>query len=104
MKATLLVDRSLVVRSGRYVVVIKVYEVQPSEKYPQGIKARYLLQDMSTGRLRLLLDNHEPFGFHMHTRMPHEESFRMAVEATDYLEAYEVFMNEVERILTNEES
>lgn len=104
MKATLLVDRTLVMRPGKYVVAIKVYEVPANPKFPQGIKAKFLLLNIAAGHARLLLDNHEPFGFHMHTKLPGDKEYRVPLMVTDYLEAYKLFMDEVERILSNEET
>ena len=48
---------------------------------------------------RLLVDNHEPFGFHMHTRLPEDRSIREILPTTDYNEALQIFLKEVERIV-----
>ena len=102
MKAVLLVDDRVVVQDGKYVVWIKVYEVEKSKRYPEGIKAKFVLQDVEFGFARLLVDNHEPFGFHMHTRLPHERDHREALNVSDYREALRLFEREVERIVENE--
>ena len=103
MKAILLVDRRVVVREDKYVVSIKVYEVEKSKKFPEGIKAKFVLRDIERGSSRLLVDNHEPFGFHMHTRLPQEKDHRVKLDVKEHNEALTLFFEEVERIVRNEE-
>src|ERR1035437_8106049 len=98
MKASLLIHREQVLHDGKYVMTIKVYEVQKSKKFPDGIKARFLLQTAEGGAPRLLVDNHEPYGFHMHTKMPHDRDHRETLDVTDYRDAMDIFLAEVERI------
>ncbi len=38
-------------------VGVKVYAVEPTEKYPEGIKARFVLIDVERNLPRLLVDN-----------------------------------------------
>ncbi|MEI8348273.1 MAG: hypothetical protein WCG27_12455 [Pseudomonadota bacterium] len=102
-KGEILVDKSLVVKQDRYVAKIKVYQVAKSKIFPFGIKAKFLLHDLINDCARLLVDNHEPFGFHMHTKLPDNPTERMKLEVEDYNEALQIFFNEVERILKNEE-
>ena len=72
-KARVLVDDVLVFNEGRLFAELKVFEVAKSKKFPEGIKVRCVLVD-NEGRLPvLLLDNHEPFGFHLHTKLPEEK-------------------------------
>ena len=103
VKAKTLIDRKLVIRRGKYQVDIKVFEVEKSRKFPGGIKAKFLLRDIELGFPRLLMDNHEPYGFHMHTRLPEEKQHRLALDVADYNEALDLFLEEVERIVGHEE-
>jgi hypothetical protein len=103
MKATLLIHREQVLRDGKYVMVVKVYQVERSKKFPAGIKAKFLLQNAQVGSPRLLIDNHEPYGFHMHTKMPHDHAHLETLDVKDHQAALDFFLEEVERILKNEE-
>lgn len=103
VKARVLIDRQMVIRRGKYAVDMKVFEVQKSKKFPGGIKAKFLLKDIELGFARLLVDNHEPFGFHMHTKLPEEKDHRMELDVIDYNEAMALFFEEVERIANDEE-
>jgi hypothetical protein len=78
--------------SSRYRVILQVARVPAGKKFPNGIKAKYVLIDVDGGFPRLLLDNHEPFGFHMHTRLPEDESHRVSLSLTDYRDALDLFL------------
>ena len=101
MKATLLHDERKVYAEGRYIAYVKVYGVEKSSKYPDGIKARFALVD-SEGATHLLVDNHEPFGFHIHTRLPRDKKHRTRIEAINYSEAMDLFFDEVRRIISED--
>ena len=104
MKAKVILDRTLVLSSdGRYKADIKVLEVPKSEKFPLGIKARFVLLDTYEETARLLVDNHEPYGFHMHTKLPKEPDHREKIETSDHEEALQIFLREAERLVRNEE-
>ena len=102
-KAKFIVNRTLVLSNdGRYEGVIQVLEVVESEKFPLGIKARFVLLDTYEETARLLVDNHEPYGFHMHTKLPGDHRYREKIETNDYEEALQIFLREVERIIRHE--
>jgi len=88
--------------NNRYRVVLYALEVAVSPKFPHGIKAKYVLIDTYGDFPRLLLDNHEPFGFHMHTELPDNHEMRVELTVTDHNTALEIFYKEVERIIKNE--
>jgi len=83
-------------------IEVNVYEVQSTEKFPEGIKARFVLIDTARNLARLLVDNHAPFGFHIHTGLPEDKTTRVALNAKDFFEAFEEFISEAERIVKNE--
>lgn len=93
-----LIDRKYEI-NAQYHVVLMALRVKPSGKFPDGLKVRYVLLDSESGYARLLVDNHEPFGFHMHTRLPEDHSVREILPTTDYNEALQIFLKEVERIV-----
>jgi hypothetical protein len=103
MKAILLIHQEQVIQDGKYVVIIRVYEVEKSKKFPNGIKAKYLLKNVEQGFARLLVDNHEPYGFHMHTKLPLDTQHREHLKINSHEEALSFFLAEVERITKNEE-
>ena len=85
--------------NSQYDVVLIALRVPKSEKFPLGLKVKYVLLDSDGEFARLLVDNHEPFGFHLHTRLPEDHSVREILPTTDYNEALQIFLKEVERIV-----
>ena len=100
-KARVLLDEILDI-SERYRVELKVFEVNPSYKYPEGVKARFVLVDLLNKVPRLVVDNHAPFGFHVHANLPEERDSRLLLDTSDYLEALDKFRNLVKEILRYE--
>ncbi len=101
-KARVLWLRSIQI-TPRFRAEVRVYEVQPSVKYPEGIKARFALIDGDRNVPRLVVDNHAPYGFHAHTNLPEDETTRVQLNVSNYLEAYDEFLSETERIIRDEE-
>ncbi len=89
--------------SSRYNIVLYVLEVAVSQKFPMGIKAKFALIDVEKNIPRLLLDNHEPFGFHMHTELPDNHDLRVELNVADHNAALDLFYQEVERILKDDQ-
>ena len=92
------------VKAGKYQAEILVFEVKKDSKFPDGIKAKYLLKDIELNSARLLVDNHAPYGFHMHTELPGNHESRTELKVSNYMEALDLFFEEVGRILKNEEN
>jgi hypothetical protein len=102
VKAKMLFESVLDI-SERYRVELKVFEVKVSEKYPEGFKARFALIDTVDKAPRLLIDNHAPFGFHIHTQLPKDKNSRTLLETTDYTKALDKFWELTQEILNNED-
>ena len=89
-KAVVLLDQKLDV-SERYRVELKVFEVDPSDKFPDGIKVSFALIDVIQKVPRLLVDNHAPFGFHVHEELPGKSDSRRKLNTKDYMQALDEF-------------
>lgn len=100
--AKLIYDEYIVVANGLYEARITAYEVPNNVKFPDGIKLKCVLLDLQRNVPRLLLDNHEPFGYHMHTKLPHDKQYRIKIHARNYENAIEIFLKEVQRMVKNE--
>lgn len=84
-------------------VEIKAFEVPATKQFPKGVKLKCVLIDMERKKPILLLDNHEPFGFHLHTRLPDEPDFRESLDIEDYNEAIRFFFAEIRKVVSHEE-
>lgn len=100
--AKIIWNRSYILK-GRYRVVASVLAVDKSEKFPDGIKAKFVLIDLDNNVPRLLVDNHAPFGFHIHTTLPEDSENRVELDVKNFGDAYDEFLKQVERVLKNEE-
>lgn len=101
-KAKAIRNDRVILAEGRFVIEVKAYEVPKSTKYPVGIKLRCVLVDVEHGKPVVPLDNHELFGFHLHSRLPDDPDFRVKLDINDYEEAIHVFMTEVRKVVSNE--
>ncbi len=93
-----LIDEDLTL-SERFRVELRAYKVKPSGRYPEGVKVRYVLIDVIKSKPRILVDNHSPYGFHVHTRLPADKTHRLPLATTDYLEALSEFQRYVVEVL-----
>lgn len=101
-KARVLRDQTISFADGALEAQVKVYEVAKSLKFPDGFKIRCALIEVKSGDLRVLLDNHEPFGYHIHTNLPMDRKARASANVRNYQEAINLFFDEVERLVKNE--
>lgn len=97
--AQVLIDEVVTWKEGQFEVHIKVYKVAKSFKFPDGIKTRCALVERRTGILHLLLDNHYPFGYHLHSKLPKNKNFRELIHVCNHLEAIEIFHRKCEGIV-----
>ena len=49
----------------RYILELKIHEVEKSAQYPDGVKYGLICKDLKTDR-QVLMDNHHPKGHHIH--------------------------------------
>ena len=103
MKTRVLKKEIIVFADGRFLAEVKVIEVPRSHKFPDGIKLRCVLLDVERNVPRLLLDNHEPFGYHLHTKLPEDKNFRASLDVADYSEAVRLFVAEARKVVADEE-
>lgn len=100
-EAKVILDQSIDI-SERYRVELKVFEIDASKRYPEGVKVRFILLDLVKNCARLLIDNHSPFGFHVHMELPKNKQARMGLNTRDYRDAMNEFWRLVEEIVKNE--
>ena len=100
--AKLVFDQKVFFLEGRFEVRITAYEVFKNKKFSDGIKLSCVLLDLKKQVPRLLLDNHYPYGYHLHTKMPHNKTHRVPVDVQNFEEAIEFFMSQVPKVINDE--
>ena len=88
----------------RYKVEISIEEHWDLERYPEGVKAVFKLirldiNDDFESELVVLIDNHHPYGFHSHDKLPREHGHRVRLCLSDWRQAWEVFQEKCQEIL-----
>jgi len=101
-KAELLVDEILTFNDNRFVALVKVFKVAKGPKFPDGFKVRCVLLDTERDVPILLLDNHEPHGYHVHTKLPEDKDFRVSIIVKGYVEAVDLFLKEARKVVADE--
>ena len=101
VKAKVLVLEKLDI-TEKYRIEIKVLDVAGNRKYKDGIKVSFILIDKIKQLPRLLLDNHEPIGFHIHEELQFNKKTRRKVPVNDYHDALKLFRILVKEIISNE--
>lgn len=76
-------------------IEIDVTQTSDFKKYgSSGIKAVFrVIRQLSEDEFEevILIDNHEPLGFHSHDELPVNHNSREIICASDYLEAWSIF-------------
>lgn len=88
-------------------VEIDIKRTNNRKKYkPDGIKAVFKVLKEIDGDFEelLLIDNHEPYGFHFHDKLPQDHDSRIKIYAKNYQEAWDIFDLKLEDLLNEAEN
>ena len=87
----------------RYRVEQTVFKVDPNKRYPDGMIVKFVLIDDHRNMPVLLLDNHAPFGFHIHAQLPEQKHVRTKLDMKNYVDALIEFERLVDEVVKNED-
>lgn len=87
-----------------YKIEISIKKHEDRESYPEGVKAIFRLfrldrNENNEPELLVLIDNHQPFGFHSHDKLPTYHNSRTILHITDWREAWNIFQVKCKEIL-----
>lgn len=94
----MLIDTKQLV-GDNHVAIIKLLKITPDEKRPDGFKLNCVLLDISRGKPTLILDNHEPYGYHLHSNPTSNHDDRVEIIVEDPFEAIDIFFQRVKEII-----
>lgn len=88
----------------RYKIDVSIEDHEDADKYPEGVKAVFKLirldiNDEGETELVVLIDNHKPFGFHSHDKLPENHDYREPLHLTDWNKAWSIFQAKCREIL-----
>lgn len=89
------------IKMGDYVAKMKIQSVPPNANRPDGFKINFILLRLADFERVLLVDNHAPFGYHMHAN-PSNPKERVTLEVSSPFEALDIFVKKAKEI-SNEE-
>ncbi len=84
-----------------HVALVKLLSVTPEKIRPDGYKLNCTLIDLRINRAVLILDNHEPFGYHLHPNPLADHDQREPLVVASPFEAIDLFVKKA-REMTNE--
>lgn len=88
----------------RYKIEVSIEDHEDLDMYPEGVKAVFKLTHLDINgegetELVVLIDNHKPFGFHSHDKLPEDHDFRGPLHLDDWSEAWKIFQTKCREIL-----
>ncbi len=86
-----------------HVIHVKLQKVPPSEVRPDGFKLNCALIDLRVGKAVLILDNHAPFGYHIHPKALEDHTMRQEIQVSDPFEAISIFEAKVKEMIVSDE-
>ena len=84
---------------GRFIAHMKIQSVPKNKNRPDGFKANFVLINIDSSELILLVDNHDPFGYHLHPSPEKDKSIREPLDVNSPYEAMTIFLNKVRHIV-----
>ena len=84
-----------------HVVIVKLQAVTSDSVRPDGFKLNCVLLDFRVNKAVLILDNHEPFGYHLHPTPIDDHGNREKIEVQSPFEAIDLFV-EMSQEIANE--
>ncbi len=86
------------VKMGNYIAHMKIRSVPASDNRPDGFKVNFVLINMETQQAVLLVDNHKPFGYHLHPTPDKDHHDRIELIVNSPFEALEIFLTKAKAI------
>ena len=87
-----------------YVVDVSIKQTTDKDKYPpNGVKSVFRVFKINGNgerELVILIDNHEPFGFHEHDKLPETHDSREEIHADDWQRAWDIFEERMKELFS----
>lgn len=88
----------------RYKIEVYIKDHDDAAMYPEGVKAvfkmiRLDVNEDNESELLVLIDNHQPLGFHSHAKLPENHDYRQRLYTSDWREAWSMFQEKYREIL-----
>lgn len=88
-------DYVFTAKNGKeYSVEIEVYETENLAMFPEGVSGTFRLFEVDENghrKLIYLIDNHAPYGFHEHDKLPEKHESRIKIHVKSWKNAWDIF-------------
>lgn len=83
---------------GNFIAHMKIQSVPKDDNRPDGYKVNFVLIDLEKMDPVLIVDNHKPFGYHMHPDASTDHSKRIKLDVDSPYEALDLFIKRAKEI------
>ena len=85
-------------KMGNFIAHMKIQTVSKDNNRPDGYKVNFVLVDLRTMMPVLIVDNHKPFGYHLHPDAKEDHSNRIELQVDSPYEALEIFLEKAKEL------
>ena len=86
---------------GHFTAHMKIQQIPPDDNRPDGFKVNFVLIDDEMQKPVFLIDNHKPFGYHIHPNLNKDHSDREEIVVSSPFEALDLFLERIKEITKN---
>jgi hypothetical protein len=79
-------------KMGTFIAHMKIQSVPKDDNRPDGYKVNFVLVDLRNLEPVLIVDNHKPFGYHLHPDASEDHNSRIELHVNTPYEALEIFL------------
>lgn len=83
---------------GNFIAYMKIQSVPKDDNRPDGYKVNYVLVDLLKSEPVLIVDNHKPFGYHMHPNASTDHNDRVELDVEGPYDALDIFIKKAKEI------
>lgn len=85
-------------KMGEFIAHMKIQKIPPTDNRPDGFKINCVLINLETLKPVLIVDNHKPFGYHLHPDASNDHNNRIELSVNDPFEALNIFIQKAKEI------
>lgn len=86
------------IKMGHFIAHLKIQSVPKSENRPDGYKVNFVLVDIESMKPVMIVDNHKPFGYHIHPAARDDHSIRIDLNVDSPYQALDIFIKKAKEI------
>jgi hypothetical protein len=85
-------------KMGGFIAHMKIQSVPKDDNHPDGYKVNFVLVNLRTLAPVLIVDNHKPFGYHLHPDATKDQRSRIELHVDSPYQALEIFLKKAKEL------